>query len=614
MRQNLFDSIPDNILALAAPVVAYWTMSLFFHYLDMSNWAWLDKYRIHESDEVKSRNRATRSQVFWAVILQHVLQTMLGYYWLSDPPKMSPSKFGPDTGDYLLELRGADITYWLYWWGIPGAQLLFSLQTSCRKNSPPPTGDIQEDRPLEEIESLCMRCGEQGTTRMMLTSIPYFREVIVMSFRCEHCGATNNEIQSAGTVREHGVTYTLKVLHRGDLDRQIVRSQACEIAIPEFELTLPPNERGQLTTIEGLLRDIVADLGGDQPLRRIQNEAAYAKIQEIIDGLRAVIDDEDDDDKDQVDVESVKPVVEKLKEDLVKKPITITLDDPSGNSFLEFVESMADPDWSLKTYTRTLQQAVGLGLAVSEEESKGASEEDLGGQKGAEGEGGGLGGKNDEIFEFPGICPRCGRALVTRMKKVSIPYFKDTLIMSTNCERCGYRDNEVKAGSAISEKGKKITLKVVDEEDLRRDVLKSETGGMMIPEIDLVLQHGTLGGRFTTLEGILDQIYDELSQKTLVTGDSSTIGDEDRQKFQKFLEDLNAIKQVEREFTIILDDPLANSYVQNIYAPDPDPNMTIETYERSWEQNEELGLNDMKVESYSEDKSAEDDSHKGDKS
>lgn len=61
------------------------------------------------------------------------------------------------------------------------------------------------------------------------------------------------------------------------------------------------------------------------------------------------------------------------------------------------------------------------------------------------------------------------------------------------------------------------------------------------------------------------------------------------------------IKQVEREFTIILDDPLANSYVQNIYAPDPDPNMTIETYERSWEQNEELGLNDMKVESYSGD-------------
>lgn len=44
--------------------------------------------------------------------------------------------------------------------------------------------------------------------------------------------------------------------------------------------------------------------------------------------------------------------------------------------------------------------------------------------------------------------------------------------MSTNCESCGYRDNEVKSGSAISEKGKKISLRVVDEEDLRRDILK----------------------------------------------------------------------------------------------------------------------------------------------
>ncbi|KAN0088585.1 ZPR1 zinc-finger domain containing protein [Tylopilus felleus] len=476
-------------------------------------------------------------------------------------------------------------------------------------------GDVQEDSPLQEVESLCMRCGEQGMTRMMLTSIPYFREVILMSFRCEHCGATNNETQAAGTIRELGVTYTLKVLHRGDLDRQIVRSQACEIIIPEFELTLPPNERGQLTTVEGLLRDIVADLGADQPLRRIHNEAAYNKIQEIIDGLKEVMDDGDKEKEGERDaVDSSKPVVPKLKDDPVKKPITITLDDPSGNSFVEFVGSMADPKWSLKTYTRTLEQAARLGLVVTDEEAKPAAEEDAGDQKSAEEEGEYLDEKNDEIFEFPGVCPRCGRPLVTRMKQVSIPYFKETLIMSTNCENCGYRDNEVKTGSAISEKGKKITLKVVDKEDLGRDVLKSETGGLMIPDIDLVLQHGTLGGRFTTLEGILDQVYEELSQKMFMTGDSSAIGGEDRIKFQTFLEDLNAIKQAEREFTIIIDDPMANSYMQNIYAPDPDPNMTIETYERSWEQNEELGLNDMKVESYSEDKPVEGDVDKGEKS
>ena len=47
--------------------------------------------------------------------------------------------------------------------------------------------------------------------------------------------------------------------------------------------------------------------------------------------------------------------------------------------------------------------------------------------------------------------------------------------MSVNCDRCGYRDNEVKSGSAISPLGKRITLKVEDKEDLSRDILKVST-------------------------------------------------------------------------------------------------------------------------------------------
>jgi zinc finger protein len=53
-------------------------------------------------------------------------------------------------------------------------------------------------------------------------------------------------------------------------------------------------------------------------------------------------------------------------------------------------------------------------------------------------------------------------------------------------------------------------------------------------------------------------------------------------------------------FTLILDDPLANSYLQNLYAPDPDPNMLIEEYQRTWDQNEAFGLNDIVLENYNE--------------
>lgn len=52
---------------------------------------------------------------------------------------------------------------------------------------------------------------------------------------------------------------------------------------------------------------------------------------------------------------------------------------------------------------------------------------------------------------------------------------------------------------------------------------------------------------------------------------------------------------------IVLDDPAGNSYLQNVYAPESDPEMEVVYYVRTFEHNEELGLNDMKLENYSED-------------
>lgn len=55
---------------------------------------------------------------------------------------------------------------------------------------------------------------------------------------------------------------------------------------------------------------------------------------------------------------------------------------------------------------------------------------------------------------------------------------------------------------------------------------------------------------------------------------------------------------------MILDDPTGNSYVQALSDDGkPDPNLRIIRYHRSFDQNEELGLNDMKVEGYEEDSS-----------
>jgi len=71
---------------------------------------------------------------------------------------------------------------------------------------------------------------------------------------------------------------------------------------------------------------------------------------------------------------------------------------------------------------------------------------------------------------------------------------------------------------------------------------QSETGGLSIPEIDLVLSHGTLGGRFTTLEGILNQIYEELSEKAYA-GDGDSSSETERLPFETFLENLKEVNR-----------------------------------------------------------------------
>ena len=47
--------------------------------------------------------------------------------------------------------------------------------------------------------------------------------------------------------------------------------------------------------------------------------------------------------------------------------------------------------------------------------------------------------------------------------------------MCTVCDHCGMKDNEVKGGAGIEEKGRKITLHLTDPSDLNRDILKVGT-------------------------------------------------------------------------------------------------------------------------------------------
>lgn len=138
-KPDLFESVSDRYLTLAAPVVAYWFLSLVFHFLDTRDWKSLDKYRIHPSAEVASKNLVSRSTVVYAVIFQHIIQTLLGLLWLSDEtPESTPHAVSIHYIASILQkpLVGLGLKYpslvvsvaqFVYWWGIPAFQLLASM-------------------------------------------------------------------------------------------------------------------------------------------------------------------------------------------------------------------------------------------------------------------------------------------------------------------------------------------------------------------------------------------------------------------------------------------------------------------------------------------------------
>lgn len=375
---------------------------------------------------------------------------------------------------------------------------------------------------------------------------------------------------------------------------------------------MPPG-KGQLTTIESIISHTIEDLEFEQPVRQHTLPELHAKIEEILKRLRSIVDQKEG------------PAEEKLE-----KTFTVKLDDPSGNSFIEARGGFEDPKWSKREYKRTAEQNEFLGLAGKADSGEGndagngvsngpsTSTVNAANEKTLTDD---YVNKPEDVYSFPDVCTSCGAHLETFMKTVDIPHFKEVVLMSTNCHSCGYRDNEIKSGGAIAPQGRKITLRVEDNEDLSRDILKvrftyilldliadpagltyifhysqSETAGLTIPEIDLHLQPGTLGGRFTTLEGLLNQVYEELDERAFARGDAAVR--EGASEIELFLQKLKKVRDVVEPYTIILDDPLNNSYIQNLYAPDDDPNMKVDVYDRTFDQNEELGLNDIKVEGY----------------
>lgn len=449
--------------------------------------------------------------------------------------------------------------------------------------------DVDGTKVVEEIkETLCMNChSEDASTRLLLTKIPFFREIVIMSSECPDCGWKNAEVQPAGEIQQRGVKITLRIDSAEDLSRQIVKSDTAVFRVEDIDLEIPQG-RGQLTNVEGVISMVAQDLEQKQDERKEVIPEIYEKIQGVIDTLKDMATGN-------------------------RTPFKITVDDPAGNSSIEPSIQDTAAKYFRHEYPRSPEQnaALGLGDTSGEAPPTEIRPEYQANRMYPQMPGGSMVNNVDEedivenqVYSFPATCPGCTNPCTTNMKMVNIPHFKQVVLMSTVCEHCGYRSNEVKTGGEVPDKGRRITVSVQNKEDLSRDILKAESCALSCPELHLSVEPGTLGGRFTTIEGLLTQVRDDLRSSIFDVGDGGDSMDAaTKDKWDGFFGQLTSAINGEIKFTIVLSDPLASSYVQSFAAPEPDAQMKVEEYERTEEEEEDLGLKDMKTEGY-EDKQA----------
>jgi len=256
------------------------------------------------------------------------------------------------------------------------------------------------------------------------------------------------------------------------------------VYLKELEFEIPPNtQKGEITTIEGILKTSAANLSLHQAERLAVQPEVGIKVARIIMELTNM---------------STGSIL----------PFTIVVNDPAGNSYIEnFLAPQIDPMMQVHHFFRSSEQDLSLGLQPDKgvfRDDKDSHFKDLLDEKH------GFGQKKvnileenkttetkeeeeeevrlgrSEVVSIPSHCPNCSHLGDSLTALTDIPHFKEVIIMAFDCKVCGYRNNEVKGGGAVPTKGTQVELTVNDSEDLKRDLLKSDSAMVLIPELDLV--------------------------------------------------------------------------------------------------------------------------------
>ncbi|KAL8274954.1 hypothetical protein Esti_001154 [Eimeria stiedai] len=385
------------------------------------------------------------------------------------------------------------------------------------------------------------------------------------------------QVQAASSLAPRGVHIECKIISPLDLNRQVVRSEACTVKIPEVELEISPSrERAELNTIEGFVTSFAENLKGAALYQtQIKEIATAQKLNQLVDKLNDMA--------------------------AGRQPFVFELDDPSGNSYVESIDLTAekageaggkredslgcseclsstaeggasteeedsakmqvlqpsDDRITVRHYERTREQLHAMGYFEAQEEPP---QHTPAGAPDAEENSEHL---KDEALLLPVECPHCGTSTTNKVCQVDIPGFRECLIFAFSCPSCGAKNSEIKAAGAYGAAGRRWILRVTGSDDLNRDVLKSDMASVEIPCLEFSMEGGAQAGALTTVEGLLKSFADGLSEsQPFACGDSAAEASKKRMEFvcetlRRFQEGHPSVLP----FELIISDPADMSFI-----------------------------------------------------
>lgn len=175
-----------------------------------------------------------------------------------------------------------------------------------------------------------------------------------------------------------------------DLQRQVVRSDVAVFKLESLGIEMP--KEGQLTNVEGLIQRIHESLSGEQPLRKAQAPEMHDALVPIIQKLQDIMDGNG-------------------------FPFNISLDDPTGNSWIAPSTTDKGNKYKRSEYPRTQEQNEELGLTHDPQPAAPKALAQFGNPEDLD--------LVDGVYTLPSDCPGCAKECEVNMKKISIPYFKE---------------------------------------------------------------------------------------------------------------------------------------------------------------------------------------------